>query len=63
MLKTSKFDEPIKPRIQSSQKNPKQKKHAKTTPRHIIIKFSKTRNKEEILNASRGKKDTVRTTE
>ena len=40
-------------------KKPKQKKHAKTTPRNIIIKFSETRNKEEILNASRGKKDTV----
>lgn len=41
--------------IQEAQRDPKKTNPKRLTPRHIIIKLSKVKNKEKILKAAREK--------
>lgn len=64
-LNFSKFDENFKHIEPGSSVNSKhkKKKKKKTTIRHIIMKLFKTSDKEVILKATRGKKETFLTPE
>lgn len=44
-----------KPQIEDIHRTQSKKNNEKCTPRHIILKFQKTKDKEEILKETRGK--------